>query len=710
MDIDIYQQCPCHAEKKIKFCCGKSVVADLDDALSKSKAGQTSSALEQLERTISKSGPKDCLVTIQTRLLLQAGETEKARAANAIFQQNNPDHSSGFHHLALICAQEGDPAAAVEALQDAMDAIVGNSIPVTYAQAFRMIGMLFLDQNNLFAARAHLRYADLLNEEPETKQILLSTFQNVSSVTAKSEMMPELCPEDVEWEKKYKNVLRAIDRGQFRKALKMAKKADAAFPGVGTIKRTLAIINSMLGYNDDAVAAWQALAEHEEDNSWDQISALSMKQFMDRGNERKSNVIRHTFEVSDFDALKELAASSNHLSPANRPDEDPFGESNPPVVGYYLLSKPKLDVQGDDYSYDDVPFMRGELLLYAKQTDRSARIEYIVPVTDTYDENLEILKQILGELHETPKTSVIDAIPELDAMMSWDWVLPEETSFEKHSELMKQQIRTRLIDTWMNYPFRSLGDLNVKDAAKDDAKRPAVQAMLTDLEHNSHRGMYPEEVTDEMRSELAIEKLPPVDLPDRDIEATFTLTRANLDFQKCEASKLFQIHEFGMMVRCLPIIDRTCHAMLARTDIEDKIQKDRIYAVLASINDDTDIVLDYLSKAKQEAKAAGRSIGTFLVQEFEFRLSRGMHENLKELIRTIQTRHLDEPEVEYRLTEVLMKFGLYDPTATDSAANVPQPNRRRPLQPAQPVPAQSVSTQSGEEGSESSSGSLWIPE
>ena len=707
MDIDIYQQCPCHAEKKIKFCCGKSVVGDLDDALAKSKAGQMSSALEQLERTIAKSGPKDCLVTIQTRLLLQANELEKARAANAVFQQNNPDHSSGFHHLALICAQEGDIAAAVEALQDAMDAIVGNSIPVTYAQAFRIIGTYFLSQDNLFAARAHLRYANLLKEEQESKQILLSTFQNVSSATAKTEFMPSLCPENVEWEKKYKNVLRAIDRGQFRKALKMAKKADAAFPGVSTIKRTVAIINSMLGYNDAAIAAWQALADHEEDYSWNQMEALTTKQLLDRTNEKKSDVVRHTFEVDDFDALKELTASCDQLSPANCPDEDPFGESNPPVVGYYLLSKPKLDAKGDDYALEDVPFMRGEILLYAKQTDRSARLEYIVPVTQTYDENIKILKGLLGDLHSTPTTSVIDSIRQLDAMMSWDWFLPEETSFEKHGQLMEQQIRNRLVDTWMNFPFTSLGDLNVRDAAKDDTKRPAVQAMLTELEHNSHSGMYPEKVINEMRAELGIEKLPPLDPTESDFEAAGTLLRANFDFQKCDETILFKTHEFGMITRCLPIVERTCQAMLARTDVQDKVQKDRIYAVLASINDDTDVVLDYLSKAKQEAKTAGRSIGTVLVQEFEFRLSRGMHENLKELIRTIQSRHLDEPEVEYRLTEVLVKFGLYDPTATDGAANIPAPRQRSPqLTQA----AQSVNTIGGEEGSESPAGSLWIPE
>ena len=562
--------------------------------------------------------------------------------------------------------------------------------------------MQLLEQNDLFAARAHLRYADLLKEEPQTKQILLSTFRNVASITAKTELMPELCPEGVEWEKKYKNILRGIDRGQFRKALKMAKKADAAFPNIGTIKRTLAIINSMLGYRSDAIEAWQALADHEEANSWDQITALTIKQFLDRGNEKKSDVVRHSYEIDNFDLLKELAASSDHLTPANRPDEDPFGEGNPPVVGYYLLSKSKLTVEGDDYTLDDVPFMRGEILLYAKQTDRSARLEYIVPKTQSYDQDLENLKSILGELYINPQNSVIDSIPELDAMMSWDWNLPETTSFEKHSELMKQQIRNRLVETWMNYPLQSLGNLSCRDAAKDESKVPAIQASLVELEHNSHQSMYPEDVLAEMRKELGIEKLDPLDATDREIDKLFSLMRANIDFENCEDTKLFHVHEFGMMVQCSPIIKRTCHAMLNRSGIEDKVQKDRVYAVLASVNEDTEVVLDYLSKARQEAKAAGRSIGIFLVQEFEFRLSRGLTDNLKELIRTIQTRHLEEPEVEYRLTEVLMKYGLYDPTLAEGEPSIPPPNARRPMQ------ASTAAEDS--DGGGASAGSLWIPE
>jgi tetratricopeptide (TPR) repeat protein len=698
MDIDIYQQCPCHAEKKIKFCCGKSVVADLDDAISKNKAGQTSSALEQLERTIAKTGPKDCLLTIQTRLLLQAGEIEKARQSNAKFQANNPEHSSGFHHLALIYAQEGHLLEAVKALQDAMDSIVGNSIPVTYAQAFRTIGMQLLQQQDLFAGRAHLRYADLLKAEQQSGQTLLSTFQNSSSIIAKTEMMPEPCPEGVEWEKKYKNVLRAIDRGQFRKGLKMAKKADATFPGEGVIKRTLAILYGMLGMRADAIVAWQSVAEHAQPGSWEQIDALAIKNYLDQFNARKTDVVRHSYAIDEFDKLKETIASCNVTSPANRPDEDPFGESNPPVAGFYLLSKPKLEADAKEFGLDDVPLMEGEILLYAKQTDRPARLEYIVPKIHSYDQSLDKLKEILGDLYVSPQVSVIDSIPELDATLSWDWLLPEKVSFQRHAELMQQQVRSRLMNTWMNYKFETLNNQSPREAAKNESLRPTLQAILTDLDSNSS-SLYPKTVLAEMRKELSIAALDPVDVTDRKVESMSSLLRANVDFSKCPPEKLFQIHEFGVMVRCIPIIERTCHAMLERTDLEGDVNRDRLHAILASTSDQTDVVLDHLANARHEAKAAGRPIGTYLVQEFEFRLSRGLNENLRELIRTIQTRHLEEPEVEYRLTAVLMKFGLYDPTAPENTPSKSPRGNPRAVTPS----AASATQKSGSEA-------LWVPE
>ena len=92
MEINIYQQCPCHNEKKIKFCCGKSVVTDLNNVLAKHAAGQTSTALDLLERAIQKSGPQDCLTTLQSKLLMESGDLEKAKEVNEQFVERTPEH------------------------------------------------------------------------------------------------------------------------------------------------------------------------------------------------------------------------------------------------------------------------------------------------------------------------------------------------------------------------------------------------------------------------------------------------------------------------------------------------------------------------------------------------------------------------------------------------------------------------------------------
>ena len=85
MDIDVYQQCPCHADKKIKFCCGKDILGDLNQVLSKNKSGQSQAALDQLDRAIKNIGPKDCLLTIKTHILITSGQIELAKEANQLF-------------------------------------------------------------------------------------------------------------------------------------------------------------------------------------------------------------------------------------------------------------------------------------------------------------------------------------------------------------------------------------------------------------------------------------------------------------------------------------------------------------------------------------------------------------------------------------------------------------------------------------------------
>ena len=85
MDIDIYQQCPIHTDKKMKFCCGKDIVNDLNQILAKNKSKQTKGALDQLDRLIEELGPMELLLNIKTHILITHGDIELAQETNDQF-------------------------------------------------------------------------------------------------------------------------------------------------------------------------------------------------------------------------------------------------------------------------------------------------------------------------------------------------------------------------------------------------------------------------------------------------------------------------------------------------------------------------------------------------------------------------------------------------------------------------------------------------
>ena len=102
MDIDAYHLCPCQSGNKIKFCCGKDVINELNDILKKNGAGQVQAALDQLQRTAEKSGPRDCLQVIKTHILISANDIEAAKVTNAEFREQSPGHSMGLQHFCLL--------------------------------------------------------------------------------------------------------------------------------------------------------------------------------------------------------------------------------------------------------------------------------------------------------------------------------------------------------------------------------------------------------------------------------------------------------------------------------------------------------------------------------------------------------------------------------------------------------------------------------
>ncbi len=411
MDIDIYQPCPCNSGKKIKFCCAKDIAADLNQILSKSAAKQSAAAIDLINRVVERVGQRDCLSIIKTHIQLSSDDLERAKETNDEFLAAAPKHPIGLQHRALIQIGMGEIESAVQYLQKAMNAISGNEIPISFATAFRTVGIGLLQSGHLLAARAHFNYSLLLKDNDEQAQrLLIQTYQLPEvSMLLKHDIRLDPLPEDesLPWRKHYANVMRALDRGQFLFALKILKQADSETPGVAPIKRGIAVLTSDLALEGEIASAWRAYSQLPELSRWDAVEAEALAQMLGREEIAGSaSFVSLDFELSELDRANEAAiASSQMIAHDTSKLEVPEG-GPPPRFAYALLDKEEVK-DAAALTLENVPNAIGDLMLFGKQTDRMARIELVVS-----ENNEELALQILqatfsNELGGEPAREVV---------------------------------------------------------------------------------------------------------------------------------------------------------------------------------------------------------------------------------------------------------------------------------------------------------------
>ena len=169
-----------------------------------------------------------------------------------------------------------------------------------------------------------------------------------------------------------------------------------------------------------------------------------------------------------------------------------------------------------------------------------------------------------------------------------------------------------------------------------------------------------------------------------------------------------------MLIGNLRVLKKAVKESLRRPDFEGG-SRDANYSMMAHFTENVEEALEFLGKARESAENAGRPFGTYLVQEFELRLARGLTEGLPELLKLIQSNHLDDPEVEYQLVRVLDRFGIGpdrgpirenppNVSAAESESSIWTPGQSAPISaqtPTEPAkPAEAENKPSG----------LWIPD
>ena len=694
MSIDLYQQCPCHEGTKIKFCCGKEVVDGLNLALAKHGSGQTKAALEQLDRSIASVGENDCLLALKTFLLISVDDIDAAEVTNEKFLTNLPDHSTGLQHRAQIELSRGEISQAALTLQDAMDAIDGSELPVMLARPFESLGMSFVGERNILAARAHLSFAKFLEEDSDSRlTYALRELYNPSGASYFLKANHQLAPpeEGAEWEKQFTNVHRAVGRGQFRRALGMLLQLSEKFPDTPAIAQGIAIVTSMFAPLEAQIATWRNVAAMSSTEPKDAIEFYGLADALAQiAGEGLIPVNRCTWEIDEFEPISEACISNDQLAPMEQQmQQDPFGEGPAPRAGYFLLDKQELR-SAEQLSFDTVPFTLAEVLLYGKQTDRPARVELVCVQGDRYDEALKLLSSTISISGEPMVAAFDNADAEREAL-TWNWRLPEDTSPEQHKELVDQMKQAALM-RWLDVKPDFIDGKTIREAASDESLKNWVQSKICNLELMSHGQAFDADSIDGLRKELGLsglEKLAPA------TDETLTPTQmCRIDAGKISDEQLMGYFEIATLMQNFPALRLLTPELLKRDHIEGA-RRDICHVTMARMVETHDEALEHFAQSRAEAAKLGMPLGVLLVAEFEYRLRNGLEDKLDSLLQTIEARHMEEPGVANELGRLFQALGL-QPGAMPSDGEQ-----------AIPQPAASETAQSG--GDDSGSG-LWIPD
>ncbi len=360
---------------------------------------------------------------------------------------------------------------------------------------------------------------------------------------------------------------------------------------------------------------------------------------------------------------------------------------------FLVLDKPKVSAP-EELTLENVPNVIAEILIFGKQTDRAARIEAITARDKRFDQVSKLITETFKDfLVGESKSQSIGESNAMSELLEWRWHLPEGVTRQQHSEMVKTHREHLLVEEWPELVFIALDNQTPMQASKDSKLETPLRALILMLENAAQGQVFSDELGDKIRTKLGLADYEQIKAEPGQLLSS-PIVQQYLDFTSLSDEQLLAVRNEAMAIGNMRVLKKVIAEALSRPESE-AMPRDLCYSMMAHFTDDDDEALGNLEKAKEEAGKAGRPVGMYFVQEFEFRLTRGLTEKLPELLQTIQTEYLSDPEVEYQLVRVLDRFGI-------------GPDRgpiRGGQQPGVPAPAGVPAPPAGGSG-----GAIWTPE
>jgi hypothetical protein len=402
----------------------------------------------------------------------------------------------------------------------------------------------------------------------------------------------------------------------------------------------------------------------------DAVEAEAIAQLIDSDVDQPTiDLISMAFEIQDLESvvIQFTADRRTQQSPVEQaiPLE---GEDQPPPQSVFMLLDREMPETGADIQRSNAPQVLGQCYFYGRQTDREARLEFVVYRDANVDAAVSALNELAGDqLTNTGKEQILTEVSEMQHRLTWNWRLPADTPPTVRDAMVAEQRRDVILNVWPTISNATMDNKTPQEAAQDESLRVRVLAAILVLEISSGRVQSSTDF-DQLREQLGLARLATINPAEIDARRLPLIRMARLDVEQLSDDQLLEAYRRTAMLSVSAAIRRLAPEVIRRSSLEGKVDKAEAYGFLSQQAENTDDALEMLEKARETAIAAGQSPAPWLLSQLEVRVMRGEASEAERLLRELQTKHIREPGIGQAVYELLARLGVIDPQGMPTAA------------------------------------------
>jgi tetratricopeptide (TPR) repeat protein len=659
MAVDPYSPCPCGSGKKLKFCCS-DLVADIEKISKLVESDQPQAALKHIEKLMAKEPDRPSLLDMRAMLELSLQEQDAAEQTIEHFLKISPDNPAAHAQAAMLAADRGDTATAVEKLQDALER-TDNSMPQRVFEAVGAVGHALLLAGDFIAARAHLvLYAGIAPEGDERalELLLRLNLQGGLPLLLRDDLKLMDPPERFAEVNKaaFEEANRFARRGMSRRAAAdFTKLINEANPQPAVVYN-LALMHGWLGHVEKFVAGLHQFARLSVPLD-DAVEAEALAQLLDPNlHDAKLASVRLVYPINDEDAAIERLASDKRIE---RYELDPEvleeDEVTRPRSTHILLDRP-VPRTGEALTLDEAPNVLAFLSVYGKRTDRNAQLHVTTDRGENFEQVKSLIAEILGDsIGGEESSEIVAEKTAAEEALSWRWRLPEDTPPARRRELLTERRRQAILRDWASAPRAALDGLSPLDAAKRPELRIPLLACVLIIEQAA-ANPEEEELFAQLRTELGLPPAERLDPSTVNWDRLPLMRIPRIDLSKAPFDRLMQQFNraamTGATVATLALASEIVSRQTPGVDIGP------VYRQLIRSEPNPDQALAWIQKAKAWAAEAKHPGGEWAILELEVQIERGDPAGVQHALNDIQAHHANEPGVAEAAYRLLYSTGL----------------------------------------------------